>query len=447
MFSDELKRAESGGSQSYRRQLAKWALAIRDSGRNEKLAALTALSMAERPLLLKRLNWLKDARQSRSVSSSQKWLVALVAVTFCTLISVANPTQRLLASTALQDGVVVDQTAKEESSPVANVEKNIDIPTLEVEQTEMLQLPGKVPDLDWDNQVTVHGVVRSENGKPVSNAEVMIAELIDQTGVWGVFREGSVFSNSNGEFKAILPGRCRQFKIRSTANGYEKFAGDFQSTDKLEIRLQAEDASKTQLKEAGLAATVAVKQSEADADFRKRNETEFKDAINSLSEFRPSKYLELQELKIVSGGKTDKGDYLFLCDTKVVWLKSRKELMNMQANFLKKFAKKHDGSMTALAVIPLAMQISMVESMFPEFESGDVHSNRKIRVRGERAGDSIIVTSVTPSDFMVGSTGSAIDQLLQTLKALESNKLPTAAENAAIKVKMEHKEVPPAVSK
>ncbi len=306
----------AGGSQAYRRQLAKWALAIRDSGRNAKLAAFTALSMAERPLLLQRLSWLKNAPKPRDISSRQKWLIAMGVTAFCTLVSIAHPTQRLRA----QDGA-----------------------------------------------------------------------------------------------------------------------------DKIEVRLQAQapgeqtDALKVREPLAGNA--------ESKAAVQAHREAEFKDSINSFSEFRPSKYLELQELSIVSGGKTDKGDYLFVCDTKVVWLKSRTELLKMQRDFITKFAKKHNGSITALGVVGLAMQSSIIESTIPKFESGDVHSNRRIRVRGERAGDSIIVTSVTPADFMVGNSNSGVAQLLQTLQALESDKLPTGKGKPVIELQVEEKEPQPSGGK
>ena len=100
---DAAAAAVGGGSQAYRRQLANWALVIRDSDRNAKLATLTALSMAERPLLLERLSWLKDARELRHISSRQKWLIATGLATFCMLVSIIHPTQRLLASIAVQD--------------------------------------------------------------------------------------------------------------------------------------------------------------------------------------------------------------------------------------------------------------------------------------------------------------------------------------------------------
>ena len=111
---DAAAAAVGGGSQVYRRQLAKWALVIRDSRADAELTTLTALSMAERPLLLERLSWLKDARELRHISSRQKWLIAMGLATFCVLVSIIHPTQRLLASIAVQDGsIAVNQDLKE----------------------------------------------------------------------------------------------------------------------------------------------------------------------------------------------------------------------------------------------------------------------------------------------------------------------------------------------
>ncbi len=111
---DAAASAVGGGSQAYRRQLAKWALVIRDSNQNAKLATLTALSMAERPLLLERLSWLKNARELRHISSRQKWLIAMGLAVFCMLVSIIHPTRRLLASITVQDGATaVNQDLQE----------------------------------------------------------------------------------------------------------------------------------------------------------------------------------------------------------------------------------------------------------------------------------------------------------------------------------------------
>ena len=243
------------------------------------------------------------------------------------------------------------------------------------------------------------------------------------------------------------------------AAGYEMIAGKLPINDKIEINLKAangvpgrptiqstwkysSESGKFEKTSDSLSAHES-KTTETKAALRTRQEEEFKDAINSFSEFRPSQYLELEELKIVSGGKTDKGDYLFVCDTKVVWRESRKELMKKYYDFIRKFSKQHKGSITGLAVVGMAMQSSVLDSTVPKFESGDVQSNRKIRVRGERAGESIIVTSITPADFMIGRSDTAVAQLLQNLQMLESYKLPPKEKTEIPKLKIEDKKSQP----
>jgi len=441
----------AGGSQSYRVQLAKWALAIRDSRRGEKLAALAGLPMAERPLLLKRLSWLEAAGEDRDISSIQKGVIATGLAAFCTLVSIAHPTQRLLAQEAVAAGEIANAVNRQQSEANSTL-----VPELKVQRKGMEHLTGKAPELDWDKQVFVNGTVFSESGERIPNAEVMITELIDQKGVWCLLgSRDSVRTNARGELKVILPSGSREFGVRVLASGFEMVTRKLPVNEKIEVGLKAVNGvhgkppGQTAWKQSldseaarGMADSLSAHESktiETEAVLRARREAEFKDTINSFSEFRPSQYLELEELSIVSGGKTDKGDYLFVCDTKVVWRKSRKELMKKYSDFIIRFSKKHEGSIMGLAVVGTAMQASVIDSIVPKFESGDIQSNRKIRVRGERAGDSIIVTSVTPKDFMIGSSDSGVALLLQSLQKLESNELPVTGEKKVPQLKIEVK--------
>ena len=98
---------------------------------------------------------------------------------------------------------------------------------------------------------------------------------------------------------------------------------------------------------------------------------------------------KIENLKILAGGKTRAGDYLYVCEADLVWLLDRKE-------YLKRYESIARG-------VPFGeLGAGFAKAYLPHFKKGDVISRVRLRVRFEEAGGDLIATSSKTIRFDLG---------------------------------------------
>ena len=98
---------------------------------------------------------------------------------------------------------------------------------------------------------------------------------------------------------------------------------------------------------------------------------------------------EIENLKILAGGKTSKGDYLYVCEGDLVWSIDRKE-------YLKRYE-------TIAKGVPFGeLGAALGKAYLPHFKKGDLIYKVRIRSRFEEAGGDLIATSAKTIYFDLG---------------------------------------------
>lgn len=255
----------AGDAQSYRRQLARWALAIRDKQDSHfasSRAELISLSMAQRPLMLKRLSWLKTGRLVERLSFRKRLIVLVGVALIGVLCAVVQPVHQLKA--AAQDGdlntvpaqasnQIPKQTKTQEKSDAENAAEYArllgieDVPAedhvVDASRTGFGKQGYSSLELDWENIITVSCKVTNEAGEPISGAGVILSGLTDGNGKTGGYvvkgREGRAFTDERGGLKIKLPTGARRFELQIEAEGYVKFSDRFKVAQEIEAKMKS----------------------------------------------------------------------------------------------------------------------------------------------------------------------------------------------------------------
>ena len=97
----------------------------------------------------------------------------------------------------------------------------------------------------------------------------------------------------------------------------------------------------------------------------------------------------IDRLEILAGGKTSGGDYMYVCEGDLVWSIDRQD-------YLKQYEKFARG-------VPFGeLGAAFMKGSLPHFKKGDLINKVRIRVRLEKAGDDLIVTSAKTIHFDLG---------------------------------------------
>ena len=114
-------------------------------------------------------------------------------------------------------------------------------------------------------------------------------------------------------------------------------------------------------------------------------------ALNQGVELDSPDCQAVADLKILAGGKTASGEFLFVCEGDIVWSVSLAEFIASLQQ-----AAKRQGAVgeTFSAYAPTA-----ISQQLPQFKTGDLITRARIRIRLERAGDDWIATSTKINKF------------------------------------------------
>lgn len=116
---------------------------------------------------------------------------------------------------------------------------------------------------------------------------------------------------------------------------------------------------------------------------------EIEAAINEGVDLDHHLFQSVTATKILKGGETARGDFLFLCDASLVWDIGSAELTETLRNEIGKAEVPGDWQQ----FLPMAEIVTAaLRNRLGEFESGDVVHSVRMRVRLESAGDDWIVT-------------------------------------------------------
>lgn len=112
------------------------------------------------------------------------------------------------------------------------------------------------------------------------------------------------------------------------------------------------------------------------------------DIANALNDgveldFDEPTVINVANVRLLKGGRTFRGDYLFTGKAEGVWLYDREEVLEIVAKQLK------DADVVTLSLSAFAIR------QLPEFKTGDKHIDIRFRIRLERAGTDWIATSST----------------------------------------------------
>ena len=100
---------------------------------------------------------------------------------------------------------------------------------------------------------------------------------------------------------------------------------------------------------------------------------------------------QIENLKILAGGKTGKGDFLYLCEGDLVWSIDRQEYLKRYETFAK--------------TVPFGeLGAELGKRYTPRFKKGDLIVKVRIRVRLEEAGGDLIAMSAKTIRFDLGLT-------------------------------------------
>ena len=108
-------------------------------------------------------------------------------------------------------------------------------------------------------------------------------------------------------------------------------------------------------------------------------------ALNRGVDLESPDWEGVSNLRIVAGGQTANGDFLFVCEGDLVWTVSPDELIALAQEALRRQGKPLE-SIAAYAP-------QQLRQILPQFKKGDVITKARIRIRLERAGDDWIPTS------------------------------------------------------
>jgi hypothetical protein len=113
-------------------------------------------------------------------------------------------------------------------------------------------------------------------------------------------------------------------------------------------------------------------------------------ALNESLELEYTFFQECADVQIVRGGVTAEGDYLFLCNARLVWKMSSDQFMQlMQEGIDGQIQLLYEAGIGFDGLVP-AFLAKM--SRVGEFQQGDTITNLRFRVRLEQAGADWIVT-------------------------------------------------------
>lgn len=236
----------AGDPQSYRRQLARWALAIREAQHplsSKRHAALVSLSMAQRSLMLKRLSWLK-AGQLNEPKSLRKSLTVLLAVAAIGLLCVlVQPAQR--AGAAVKQETSGAATAEEKEAPQTGAATgDTTIPNDDHcfigQKNRFITRKGIKYELDWDKLVTVSCEVKNDKGEPIPGALVQVGSLADLRGNHGSLSlDRGVPADELGKIKIKLPTGTTSFWLDVEAENYVRFNERFKLCEDIEVKMKS----------------------------------------------------------------------------------------------------------------------------------------------------------------------------------------------------------------
>lgn len=112
-------------------------------------------------------------------------------------------------------------------------------------------------------------------------------------------------------------------------------------------------------------------------------------SLNQSVEIQQPDAQEIENLKILAGGKTNEGDYLYLCEGDLVWSIDRQEYLNRYETFAK--------------TVPFGeLGAELGKRYTPHFKKGDLIVKVRIRVRLEEAGGDLIAMSAKTTRFDLG---------------------------------------------
>ena len=121
----------------------------------------------------------------------------------------------------------------------------------------------------------------------------------------------------------------------------------------------------------------------------KHNAESIQKSLNQGVELLQPDVQKIENLQVLAGGKTSKGDYLYVCEGDLVWLIGRKE-------YLERYQKIAKG-------IPLgALGAELAKSYLPHFKKGELINKVRVRARFEEAGGDLIVSSAKIVHFDLG---------------------------------------------
>jgi hypothetical protein len=98
---------------------------------------------------------------------------------------------------------------------------------------------------------------------------------------------------------------------------------------------------------------------------------------------------EIENLKILAGGKTDRGDYLYVCEGDLVWSIDRQEYLNRYETFSK-------------SILWGDVSAEIAKQYTPQFKKGDLIVKVRVRARFEKAGSDLIAMSAKTIRFDLG---------------------------------------------
>ncbi|MEO1529180.1 MAG: M56 family metallopeptidase [Planctomycetota bacterium] len=236
----------SGNVDFYRQQLARWAIAILDSDATLKSDPLASLAMAARPLLLRRLSWLKRGRVTESTTPSRRFAMGIVTAVLALACLAIQPIRRSLAATQPPTESKNSDDTTNNGSPAAPAKRITATesaePHLLVPSSDSMGYFGdERPTLNWDERVNVSVTVTDQDTKPVANAIVQLTEITDLDGRRGMFSiEFGASTNDRGAAVLRLPGGTRRYRLRVTSAGYAALSTEnYKLADRVEITLQS----------------------------------------------------------------------------------------------------------------------------------------------------------------------------------------------------------------
>lgn len=128
------------------------------------------------------------------------------------------------------------------------------------------------------------------------------------------------------------------------------------------------------------------------------NATAIQKAMNQGVELEFHQFQELADVKILQGGITSRGDFLFVCDAKLIWKVDPEVVLA----YFKKLIEHEVSKQPAMAGEILKAFIPMVFDQLKthfSFEKGGTVTKVRFRVRLEKGGNDFIATTSKISEF------------------------------------------------